>query len=232
MSDYRKHKKPRRKKKRPRKFKLDLPPMVTHIIGIDEVGWGAGAGPVVVAGVVLPATFKDARIKDSKKYTTTKSRLAGATLAKEAALDWTVEYISIDALLTCGPSLSLQQAQYIVAVKLYEKYPNSIVIVDGNRTIKGLQHLQRAVVAADSKVCAVSCASIIAKVARDEHMCSLGEIYPEWEWHKNKGYLTQEHTIRIKEFGPTKHHRQNIKLIKEALESKGFYEESRQDQAW
>ncbi|MHA2068577.1 MAG: ribonuclease HII, partial [Candidatus Thorarchaeota archaeon] len=87
-------------------------------------------------------------------------------------------------------------------------------------------------VGADSLVPAVSAASIIAKVSRDEYMMALDELFPEWEFYKNKGYPTPEHTQTLKENGPTMVHRMNVSIVQSAFDKKGMYDESTgEDQA-
>lgn len=205
---------------------------ITHVIGIDEAGWGAIAGPLVVGGVIceIDDYLDYINLKDSKKYTTERSReiaysnLERIMLSKKIdTFSWTEESDAVSK----SPAAALNTAQRIVIDTLLagEDYPNTVgVIVDGKRTIPGVLIPQRAVIAADSKFKVVSAASIVAKVTRDRHMTKyLDPDYPEFEFYKNKGYPTKRHLEFLKTAGPTMEHRFNIALVQKALDKNGMY---------
>ena len=85
-----------------------------------------------------------------------------------------------------------------------------ILLVDGNKTIKDLKIFQKAVIKGDSKSASIAAASILAKVERDNFMKKISLEYPNYNWAKNKGYLTKEHIEAIKTFGVTKYHRKSF----------------------
>ncbi len=204
---------------------VEDPTRFTHVIGLDEVGWGAIAGPIGIAAVVLPWEFENPGFKDSKRFTTDKSRLRGSDFAKANVLTHEIMFSAAPDVHKYGPSRALNYIQRKTVYSLLKKYPKALIVIDGNKTIAGpAKKSQLALPKADALVPAVSAASIIAKVARDAFMVTLGEAFPEWDFHKNKGYPTPEHLSKLREFGPTEHHRLNIALVQHALEEKGWYE--------
>ena len=246
MTDYRRIKRPFKRKtmKRQevvlRKY-VDEPERFTHVIGLDEVGWGAIAGPLVVTAVVLPFEFENPVVKktktgvqygfkDSKRFTTAKSRAAGAAFAREHVLAHETMYSMPQDVHKYGPAKALNYLQRKLARKMLKLFPKSLIVVDGNRTISGIRRAEQlALVGADSKIPAVSGASIIAKVSRDSYMCELSdELFPEWEFYHNKGYPTPEHLKKLEEWGPTQVHRLNVARVQEAFEKNGWYEDVHQ----
>lgn len=201
-----------------------------YVIGLDEVGWGAIAGPLVVTGAVLPWEFTNPGFKDSKRYTTDRARAVGAQFAQEQVLDYCSYDVSPDDLAQYGPGSALSYSQKKVAMTLLELYPNAIVVVDGNRSIRGLSRArQLAVPKGDATVPAISAASIIAKWRRDSQFLQQ-EYHPEWEFHKNKGYPTPEHLTKLRAWGPIAHvHRMNVKAVAAAHEQHGWYEEKEEN---
>lgn len=199
----------------------------THVIGLDEVGWGAIAGPLGVSAVVVPWDFKNPGFKDSKRYTTNNARIRGAEFAMENVLAHETLFSLPQDVHKFGPGKSLSYLQRKIVRRLQKKYPNSLVVIDGNKRIQGVRKAdQVSLVGADALIPAVSAASIIAKVERDQYMIELGnELFPEWEFHKNKGYPTPEHLHKLKEWGPTRIHRLNVERVKQALEKRGWYED-------
>jgi len=232
VTDFRRLKRPRPYKRKMTKRQevvleqhVENPQRFTHVIGLDEVGWGAIAGPIGVAAVVVPFHFENPGFKDSKRFSTDKSRLAGAVFARANVLAYEVVFATPEEVNEYGPASSLGYLQRTVVNKLLAQYPDSLVVVDGNKAVAGLRKsIQLALPKADSLVPAVSAASIIAKVARDTFMVTLGEQFPDWDFHKNKGYPTPEHGVKLNAMGPTVHHRMNIAMVREALEKKGWYE--------
>lgn len=196
----------------------------THVIGVDEVGWGAIAGPLVVAATVFECNFTHEGLKDSKRFTTRRSRIRGAELAKQFAIMYETCVVSPESIYADGPRKCLERAQHRVVKALLEHYPDALIVVDGKYPISGLPKEQQvALPSADARVPAASAASIIAKVQRDMLMEGYAELYPEWNFHKNKGYPTQDHRAMVESWGPTYIHRRNIKLVQEAYNSKGWY---------
>jgi ribonuclease HII len=176
---------------------------IEWVAGIDEVGRGPLAGPVVAAAVVLPHDVFIKGVSDSK-LVPAEQRVELASAIRERALAWGVGAGSakeIDALGILGANrLALRRALQHLGLE-----PGHIVI-DG-RPVKNLGYVHTAVVKADFRVHCVACASILAKVCRDELMERLHPRYPAYLWDQNKGYATEEHRAAICSVGPSPHHR-------------------------
>lgn len=193
-----------------------------YIIGIDEVGWGAIAGPVGVGCAVYKVGYENKKIKDSKKYTE-KSRLSAFALVHSTACYTDYEAVSVYNLQLHGPADMLQWAFKTLAERALAQFPNSIVIIDGSNEIKDFKGVQYAFPKADAFVCAVSAASIIAKVSRDRYMKIIHEDCPEFNWRENKGYGVPDHLAAMSKHGVTPHHRRNIQSVLDCEEKYGTY---------
>lgn len=194
-----------------------------YIIGIDEVGWGAFAGPVGVGCAVYPVGYENKKIRDSKKYTE-KSRLEAYALVHSTACFTDYATISVRELELHGPGPMLQSTFLALATKALAQFPNSIVIIDGSNEIKNFEGVQYAFPKADTMVCAVSAASVVAKVSRDRHMKVLHTEFPEYLWELNKGYGTPDHVAAIQKVGVSVHHRRNIQTVLDYATKYGTYE--------
>jgi ribonuclease HII len=173
------------------------------VAGVDEVGRGPLAGPVVAAAVVLPPDVFIKGVSDSK-LVAPEARSDLAAKIREAAVAWGVGAGSareIDALgILAATRLALRRAIDHLGLA-----PGHIVI-DG-RPVKNLGYAHSAVVKADYRVHCVACASIVAKVCRDDLMERLHHRYPDYLWDQNKGYATEEHRTAISRVGVSPHHR-------------------------
>lgn len=198
-----------------------------YIIGIDEVGWGAIAGPVVVACAVFKPDWQHPKVRDSKKYTSEKAREKAFAIVQEHAEYIGYQEASPGNLEVYGAGPVLQHSFLILAQRAISHYPNSLVVIDGSNKIKGLDHPQICVAKADTFIPSVSAASIAAKVSRDHTMTKLGEAFPEYEWYGNKGYGTKKHLDAIKQVGISVHHRRNIQSVLDMEEKYGTYERNR-----
>lgn len=188
------------------------------ILGVDEVGRGPLAGPLVVGAVILPEIEKDwfCELKDSKKLTAKKrEKLNGLILAEAAVgLGW-VSSVELDAL---GISEALRLATRR-AVKIVQglRVPFSQIVIDGKvNFLKGtaLEKYVSTVVKADDLIKEVSAASIVAKVARDKYMVDLAVKYPEYGFEKHVGYGTLAHRKAIEKFGVCPEHRRSFEPCK------------------
>lgn len=186
--------------------------MVT--VGIDEVGRGCWAGPLVAGAVVLPPKLSlrtvPVKLGDSKKLSKAQRERSAEWIHKHAlavGLGW-VEPNEIDSVgLTRAVGLAMERALAQVTTHFEE------LIVDGNHNFFPFEPRARAVVKADGKIPAVSAASIVAKVARDNYMAQIAESYPGYGFDKHVGYGTALHIAALKEFGVTDLHRQTYKPI-------------------
>src|SRR5690554_5380043 len=186
------------------------------IMGLDEVGRGCLAGPVVAAGVIFAPNVAINGIRDSKTIPL-KERLELANAIKEKALFWTVQEGSIDLIAQRNILwASIETMRRCTEVKGASP---DYLLVDGNRyTASIIPH--KCVVKGDDKSISIAAASILAKVYRDELMERLGNEFSEFNWKKNVGYPTPEHKRALIEHGYTKHHRLGFKLGTEKRYSK------------
>ena len=180
-----------------------------HIIaGIDEVGRGPLAGPVVAAAVVMPPECGICGADDSKRLTQ-KQRDALDAEIRNTAFAVGIGAASareIDLLnIRRATALAMQRAIGRLGVS-----PDHL-LVDGLPVPElGLEG-QTAIVEGDHRVHSIACASIVAKVCRDHLMRRLAARYPQYCWERNKGYGTPEHLAALREHGPTPHHRRSFR---------------------
>lgn len=188
------------------------------ILGIDEVGRGPLAGPLVVGAVILPEEEREwyKELKDSKKLSAKKrEKLSDMIMAEAAAgLGW-VSNIELDEV---GISEALRLATRR-AVKAVQKLhaPFSQIVIDGKvNFLKNtpLEEYVSVMIKADDLIREVSAASIVAKVARDKYMCELAGKYPEYGFEKHMGYGTVFHRRAIEEFGICPEHRRSFEPCK------------------
>ncbi|MBR2994355.1 ribonuclease HII [Candidatus Saccharibacteria bacterium] len=188
------------------------------ILGIDEVGRGPLAGPLVVGAVILPETERDwfAELNDSKKLTAKKREALNSIILQESAtgLGW----VSADTLDKIGISEALKLATR-EAVKSVQSLhtPFSQIIIDGKvNFLKGtkLESYTSTCIKADAKFKAVSAASIIAKVARDHYMIELATKYPKYGFDQHVGYGTKSHVQAIYQYGLSPEHRKSFEPCK------------------
>ncbi|HWT39961.1 MAG TPA: ribonuclease HII [Dongiaceae bacterium] len=193
------------------------------ILGIDEVGRGPWAGPLVVGAVVLPEGLVLEGLTDSKKVSAKKRQLLDIEI-REKALGWGLGWVHADELDKIGLSEALRRAT-IRAVEAVAT-PYHEIIIDG--TINFLKETSKGryvttMAKADFLVPAVSAASIVAKVARDAYMDAQDKTYPEYGFASHVGYGTAKHQQALETFGVTPLHRRSFapiaKLLGEPTES-------------
>lgn len=179
-----------------------------RIMGLDEVGRGCLAGPVVAAGVILNPNDIPEGISDSKKLTNLERRRLTLEI-KNRALYWTIcecDVNEIASLNILWASLkAMQKCEY------KENAKPDYLIIDGNRYIPTITP-HSCLVKGDSRSASIAAASIIAKVYRDDLMIQLSKEYPEFKWDRNAGYATKDHYDALQEFGITPHHRTGFSL--------------------
>ena len=178
-----------------------------HVAGVDEVGRGCLAGPVVAAAVVLNPDRYVARVCDSKTVTALERERLYVSITR-AAVAWGVaaaEPAEIDSINIHQASLRAMQR----AVLMLAPSPDC-VLVDAFR-IPDLLMAQRAVVHGDSRCTAIAAASIVAKVTRDRMMHELHARDPRYGFDKHKGYATREHLDAVARFGYSEVHRRSFR---------------------
>ena len=186
----------------------------SRVAGVDEVGRGPLAGPVVAAAVVLPEGLSIPGATDSKKLTPTRREALAAEITREAAAIGlgAASVREIDRLnILVGTRLAMTRA-----LALLPSRPDHVV-VDG-LPVSGLEWDHDAVVGGDGRIHSISCASILAKVVRDRLMVRLSRRYPGYGWESNKGYGTEEHRDALDRLGPTPHHRLSFGGVQTELE--------------
>jgi ribonuclease HII len=183
------------------------------ICGVDEAGRGPLAGPVSAAAVILDPANPIEGLADSKKLSE-KQRDRLAPIIRERALAWAVAYAEVDEI----DQLNILQATLLAmkrAVQGLHIQPQQ-VLVDGLYCPQtGIP--SQAIVKGDSKVAAISAASILAKTARDELMLKLHEQYPQYGFDGHKGYPTASHIAALREHGVSDVHRRSFRPVRELL---------------
>lgn len=195
------------------------------IVGIDEVGRGPLAGPLVVGAAVFKNEVASAdwiaTLKDSKKLSAKKREQIAASANQHIhfALGW-VSSIELDQV---GITRALELAATRAMVKLASIYPNfSQIVIDGNLNFLKNTNFSSQVttlVKADNDVKQVSAASIVAKVARDHYMVELAKKYPIYGFDKHMGYGTAAHLAALKVYGPCPEHRFSYAPVRLAAEN-------------
>ncbi len=174
-----------------------------NVVGIDEVGRGSWAGPLVAAAVKLPQNKRLYKIRDSKLLTQ-KEREQLARKIKKSTAQIGIGLIEADEINKIGLSQALQRT-YLLALKDLSIKPD-FILIDGQR-ISDFSIAQKAIIKGDLLCASIAAASIIAKVARDKMMRQLGRKFWQYKFHKNKGYGTQEHQKILAKYGPCEIHR-------------------------
>ena len=195
------------------------------LAGVDEVGRGPLIGAVVTAAVILDPEQPIDGLADSKKLTEKKRNQLYDEIT-EKALSWAIgrcESHEIDTLnIYQATMLAMERA--VNGLTVAPEY----VLVDGNRCPKW-HWPSEPVVKGDSRVAAISAASILAKVTRDREMEELDLRYPEFGLAQHKGYPTPAHLEALFRVGATSQHRRSFRPVREAIEQVGLYQESSPD---
>lgn len=191
--------------------------------GVDEVGRGPLAGPVVTAAVILDPSRPIKGLADSKKLT---------ALRREALYEEIVErslaFCIAEASVAEIDSLNILHATMLAmqrAVNGLSRVP-ALALIDGNRC-PVLPMRAEAVIKGDDKVPAISAASILAKVTRDRQLTALHEAFPQYGFDEHVGYGTPRHLEALRTHGPSPHHRQSFAPVREAFEIFGTLTVSR-----
>jgi ribonuclease HII len=180
--------------------------------GTDEAGRGCLAGPVTASAVILPSTFSNPILNDSKQLSEKKRNIL-KSLIETDAVSFAVHHIfedEIDSINILNASIKAMHG----AISKLNIIPNYI-IVDGNKfkSYKSIPH--KTIIKGDSKYLNIAAASILAKTYRDSYMEKIHEEFPMYNWKQNKGYPTKEHRAAIRKYGMTKYHRKSFRLLPE-----------------
>lgn len=180
-----------------------------YVAGLDEVGRGPLAGPVVAAAVVFPPGQQRLRIRglrDSKLMTAAQREVA-AVFIRKRAIAWSVAAASVREIdrynIRRASAMAMRRA--LQRLTLQPDY----VLIDGTPLPEiGAEH--EAVIQGDRECASIAAASVLAKCVRDRLMQLLARRYPVFHWEANKGYATQEHLTILDDRGPTPHHRMSF----------------------
>jgi ribonuclease HII len=185
-------------------------------MGIDEVGRGPWAGPVMAAAVMWPEGVPVLEgVTDSKKLSAKKREILAEQILNIADVgvgSATVEEID---------RINIREATFLAMERAVGALKGNPVFawVDGNAIPKNLPCASECVIKGDSKVYTIGCASIVAKVLRDAEMARLHDIFPHFAWDSNAGYGTKAHQEGLKVAGVTPHHRRSFAPIRTILQA-------------
>ena len=179
------------------------------VAGVDEVGRGSLIGPVYAAAVILNKSIKKKLLKDSKSLSKTKREIISTYVKKNSV--WAIGQASVKEI----EKINILNASLLAmkrAIKKLKKKPK-LVLIDGNKSPDLKNYKFKTIIKGDQKIPCISAASIIAKVARDKMVSSLGKKFKNYHWDKNYGYGTKQHLKAIKKLGITAHHRKTFSPI-------------------
>ena len=182
------------------------------VAGVDEVGRGCLAGPVISAAVILKKGIDLSLLKDSKKITFNKREKISEHIKNNSY--YSIGIASVNEIL----NLNILQASLLSMKRAIEKLvvKPGLTLIDGNFAPKGLKNY-KTIINGDEKIKEISAASIIAKVYRDRFMINLAKEFSNYAWEKNFGYGTKAHLEGLKKFGVTAHHRKSFKPVHKIL---------------
>lgn len=177
------------------------------LAGVDEVGRGPLAGPVVACAVIMPPNERAIPGVDDSKKLPAAVRLKLALKIRERALAVSLGAASVREI----DRINIYQASALAMRRALERLPVTPdhVVLDG-RHIRTLPLPHTAVVHGDSRCFSIACASILAKVTRDRLMCALARRHPGYLWESNAGYTTRDHVKGLAAHGITAHHRRSF----------------------
>lgn len=194
-----------------KRFERRLRPKKCRLVaGVDEAGRGPLAGPVVACAVILRAHSFKAKISDSKKLSFSAREVAFAEIIKKADIGVGIvkrEIIDEENIL---------QATIIAIKKAVDNLgvEPDYLLVDGIFKQKDLGYPCQAVIGGDNLCFSIACASIVAKVIRDNLMSYYSALYPQYSFNHNRGYYTREHIRAIKKYGVSPIHRRSFRPVR------------------
>ena len=180
--------------------------------GCDEAGRGCLAGPVFAAAVILPPSFSNDLLNDSKRLTE-RQRYELRPIIEREAIAWAVGIVDnreIDRINILRASIEAMHR----AIRLLKVRPEALLI-DGNRFYPFEDIPHTTIVKGDGKIMSIAAASVLAKTYRDDFMTQIDQEFPQYNWRVNKGYPTKDHRAAIAQHGATKYHRMSFRLLPE-----------------
>ncbi|MFA7276052.1 MAG: ribonuclease HII [Pseudobdellovibrionaceae bacterium] len=195
----------------------------TPVIGLDEVGRGPLAGPVVAAAVYIPTAKRKhpvwSSVKDSKQLTPQRRDILFDVIQQQCS------YGIGSASVAEIDEINILQATFLAMRRAIANMPplphvSPVMLIDGNRTPKDWPWQCVTLIKGDALSVSIAAASILAKVTRDHLMCNLAEQFPAYGWADNAGYGTPSHLDALEKWGATAHHRQSFAPIKNLLLSR------------
>jgi len=199
------------------------------VAGVDEVGRGPLAGPVVAAAVILPRGFSHPEIKDSKLLSPTK-RDKLAPLIRDNAVCWGLGVVGVDEI----DRINILQASLLAMVQALDALETEpdCLLIDGNQPIPAkLLHesrwransapYQKTIVKGDQLCLSIAAASIVAKVARDEMMVAYDKEFPHYGFAGHKGYGSAAHLEALRRHGPSPIHRKSFAPVRDLIDAMG-----------
>ncbi|HLB52257.1 MAG TPA: ribonuclease HII [Chlamydiales bacterium] len=183
----------------------------SRIAGIDEVGRGALAGPVIAVCCILPILHAIEGITDSKKLSENQRERLYTQLTQHPKVEWGIGVVEADVI----DEINILQATFLAmqrAVEALQKKPDHL-LVDGNQ-LPPIPIPSSAIIGGDLTSESIGAASIIAKVTRDRLMKQLDLTWPIYRFAQNKGYGTKEHLEALKQWGPSPIHRKSFEPIR------------------
>jgi ribonuclease HII len=188
-----------------------------RVAGVDEVGLGCLAGPIVAAAVVIPVNAEPiALVRDSKKLSAAQREQAFEQICQQA-IAMSVGMASVAEI----EAVNVLQASYLAMRRaIHRVQPLDHALIDGRKIKVDLGVPITTIIKGDTKSYAIACASIVAKVRRDRFMKKLAIRYPGYGWERNMGYGTPQHLAGLQTLGITPWHRKTYAPIRDALATK------------
>lgn len=183
------------------------------IAGVDEVGRGPLAGPVMAAAVILDPQNIPEGLNDSKQLSAKRRDYLAEWIQENC--DWGLGSCSVDEIedLNIYHAAHLAMSRAVVGLRQVPDH----VLIDGNKIPKGINQSAEAIVKGDTRSLSISAASILAKVLRDRIMVDLAQQHPGYGWEVNAGYPTPAHKKALLDLGVTPHHRRSFKPVHNIL---------------
>lgn len=182
------------------------------VAGIDEVGRGPLAGPVVAAAAIIDRTRAPKSllklIDDSKKLTEARREKAYEAMIASGAVCYAVAEASVAEI----DEINILQATFLAMRRALDGLASrpQHALIDGNKVPPRLGCAAECIVGGDARSYSIAAASIVAKVTRDRQMARLAEQFPGYGWESNRGYGSAQHLDALKQLGPTPHHRMSF----------------------